>query len=391
VNPPFPRLSARFLKIACFALFWLVAPGAWPQQLMDMYENYTTKRIAASSDSENGNFKNALEGEQIALQAAQNKFGSLHPSIVPVLNDLAAIYRAMGRYPEAEKTYKWGLAIRENALGLGNPLVADSLNHLAALYGDLARDTEAEILEQRALQIMEKAKGGPNPECALEFLLLGKTQMNLGKFGEAEKTLELGLESEKGGTNPNPGLQLEILSALSQASRAAGHFDKAEARLLQCLEFCEKNFKADGVEMADALERLGDFFRAQGQKSKAQGYYESASKIYKQFTEISCTYPTVPYLLKTAAAYQAMGDDKTARKIREKVLATLRDCLGPDHPRVALCLAELAGDDLALGDKASAVNELKDAWEILKTSLGGQHPLTLNIQKRLQKLTGHNP
>ena len=353
-----------------------------------MYDNYTTKRIQAAGDAQNGYFKDALECDQIALQAAKNRYGPLHPSIVPVLDDLAAVERSMGHYADSEKDYKWALAIRENAVGADHPLVADSLNHLAALYGDLARDEEAEILEQRALQIMEKAHGGPTSDCAFELLLLGQTQLCLDKYKEASTTLGRCVKfGEEGALTSKPDLYLETLATLAKAEQKTGDFDEAEGSLKEAVEFGVKNEKPDSVETGDAFKRLGDFYRSRGATKKADETYASALKIFKAYAGMNPTYPIAGLLLKAAACYQAVGDKATARKLRQEALGPLQDSLGPDHPLVALCLADLAEDDLAAGDKGAAAKKLGEAVEILKNSLGEGHPLTRDAEKRLQKVS----
>ena len=50
------------------------------------------------------------------------------------LNNLAALYRAQGRYAEAEPLHQRALAIREKALGPEHPDVARSLKYCNDLY-----------------------------------------------------------------------------------------------------------------------------------------------------------------------------------------------------------------------------------------------------------------
>jgi tetratricopeptide (TPR) repeat protein len=377
-------LKSTLILAACFFLF--LAHASFSQQLIDTYDTYTTKRISAEDAVKSGSFADALDREQSALHAAEDNFGPYHPNTVLVLNDLAAIYRTMGRYGEAEETYNWALAVREKTMGMEDLLVAGSLNNLAALYEDLGRDPEAKMAEEKAIRIVEKKEGGLTPDCGPELLLLGKIQINLQDNLEAEKTLNQAVSLIAKTQDNNPGLYCESLVALAQANQASGHFPTAESHLKQSLDFCGKQYKTDSVEMADSLEYLGDFYKAGHQKKKSRECYESALKIYKQFSGMACSYPVAPYLLKTAASSQAVGDDVTARKLRVEVLATLKDSLGPDHPRVALCLSDLAGDDLALGDKAGAQKKLGVALDILKKSLGEDHPLALSVQKKLQQL-----
>ena len=82
-----------------------------------------------------------------------------HPTVAKDLNNLAALYRAQGRYAEAERLQRRDLAISEKALGPEHPRVATSLNNLAALYEAQGRTAEAEPLYRRTLAIVEQAFG----------------------------------------------------------------------------------------------------------------------------------------------------------------------------------------------------------------------------------------
>jgi CHAT domain-containing protein len=66
------------------------------------------------------------------------------------------LYRAQGRYAEAEPLYKRSLAIAER-LGSDHPAVGRALNNLAVLYERQARYVEAEPLYKRSLAIFEDA------------------------------------------------------------------------------------------------------------------------------------------------------------------------------------------------------------------------------------------
>ena len=62
------------------------------------------------------------------------------------LNILALLYRAQGRYAQAEPLYNRSLAIREKTLGPDHPDVAATLENMEALYRKSGREKEAEAL-----------------------------------------------------------------------------------------------------------------------------------------------------------------------------------------------------------------------------------------------------
>ncbi len=72
------------------------------------------------------------------------------------LNNLAELYRAQGRYAEAEPHYQRALAILEKVLGPEHPDVATSLENYAALLRETEREDQAKEMEARAKAIRAK-------------------------------------------------------------------------------------------------------------------------------------------------------------------------------------------------------------------------------------------
>ncbi len=97
--------------------------------------------------------KSVLEAERF-LAMMEKKLGREHPEMATILNNLAFLYRAQGRYKEAEPLSRRVLVISENVLG--QPDIAAALNNLAGLCKKQGRFEEAESLYRRALAICEK-------------------------------------------------------------------------------------------------------------------------------------------------------------------------------------------------------------------------------------------
>ncbi len=79
--------------------------------------------------------------------------GPDHPDVAASLNNLAELYRAQGKYAEAEPHYQRALVIREKALGPEHRDVAQGLENYAALLRETGRGTEATKLEARVKAI----------------------------------------------------------------------------------------------------------------------------------------------------------------------------------------------------------------------------------------------
>jgi tetratricopeptide (TPR) repeat protein len=72
------------------------------------------------------------------------------------LNNLAELYRAQGRYAEAEPLCRRALPTFEKALGVEHPNVATTLNNLAQLLQATNRLLEAKPLMRRSVVVLLK-------------------------------------------------------------------------------------------------------------------------------------------------------------------------------------------------------------------------------------------
>ncbi len=90
--------------------------------------------------------------------------GPDHPDVATTLRNLAALYKAQGKYAEAEPLYKRALAIWEKAMGPDHPQVALVLENMAELYKETGRLDEAKRLEERAKAIRSRNQYSVRPE-----------------------------------------------------------------------------------------------------------------------------------------------------------------------------------------------------------------------------------
>ena len=84
------------------------------------------------------------------IAAAEAARGPAHPEVASKMVDLAALYRAQGRYSDAEELYTRALTIQRNALGAGHPDVIRTARELAQVYRAEGRVNEADDLLRRA-------------------------------------------------------------------------------------------------------------------------------------------------------------------------------------------------------------------------------------------------
>ena len=82
----------------------------------------------------------------------ENILGPEHPDAAMTLNNLAAFYKSVEKYVEAESLYQRALAIFEVCLGPTHPKVVTCLRNYAQLLRATQCRAEALALESRARQ-----------------------------------------------------------------------------------------------------------------------------------------------------------------------------------------------------------------------------------------------
>ena len=138
-------LLVGLVLIGGIALWLMSAPNQGAK-----WESYIT---AAQQAYQQADYAEAEKQSEAALKEAE-AFDDVR--LATSLNNLALLYKAQGRYAEAEPLYQRSLAIREKALGPEHPAVATSLENYADLLRKTGRVSEATEMEARAKTIRAK-------------------------------------------------------------------------------------------------------------------------------------------------------------------------------------------------------------------------------------------
>ena len=97
------------------------------------------------------------------LEQVTAEHGKAGIEYTTALNNLAVIYKNIGRYSDAEPLYGAALSISRRVLGADHPETATSLNKLAGLYRAQGRYVEAAPMVMEAVEIMERVLGVEHP------------------------------------------------------------------------------------------------------------------------------------------------------------------------------------------------------------------------------------
>jgi tetratricopeptide (TPR) repeat protein len=225
-----------------------------------------------------GNYREGIAAAEEAVRIADRQASPL--KLATYGNLLARLYKAQGRYAEAEPLYERSLAIREQQLGANHPDVATSLNNLAALYDSQGRYAEAEPLYERSLAIHEQQLGADHPDVASSLNNLAALYKSQGRYAEAEPLLARSLairEQQLGADHPDVASSLNNLAALYNSQ---GRYAEAEPLLARSLAIREQQLGPDHPHVAQSLNNLAGLYYSQGRYAEAEPLYVRTLEIW---------------------------------------------------------------------------------------------------------------
>jgi tetratricopeptide (TPR) repeat protein len=175
--------------------------------------------------------------------------------------------------------------------------------------------------------------------------------------------------------NPkDPKLELAVLTELSQVQALLRRFPEAQLSLEQALSIA-KNLPEGSVEMADTLEAQGALFETQGQKEKAQAALGQALPLYRRFVGSFYGFSILEYVRKLERAELRLGHFREAEEAGQRSLKTYQDSYGPENPRTALALMELARAQKGTKKDKEAGDNAVEALRILQLTFPSENPL----------------
>lgn len=337
-----------------------------------------------------GESQNYQEEQELAIKywrkaiELQNESG-LQIDLATSLNNLAGLYRATGRYSEAEPLYQQALELRKRLLGDNHPAFATSLNNLAGLYKSTGQYSKAELLYQQALELRKHLLADNHPDVAASLNNLALLYDEQGRYDEAEplylQSLELG-KRLLGENHPSFAL---ILNNLALLYYHQGRYSEAEPLSQQAIELDKRFLGEDNPDVATDLHNLGLIYRAQGR-------YDQAEPLFLQSLELKerVLQKAHPLLADTIYAlgymYREQGRYNEAEPLCLKALEFDKHLLGDNHPNVAESLNNLAEIYRVTGRYSEAKPLYLQALDICKRVWGVNHPRTINVHKNLEKL-----
>lgn len=337
-----------------------------------------------------GEYERALVQALDACEFSRRTLGEEHPEYAASLDNLAAIYKALGRFEEAEPLLKQALEIRKKTLGENDPDYVISLNNLAGLYKATGRYADAEPLYLRSLEIIRTGAGEENAFFATGLNNLASVYKAMGDYVAVEPLYTRARDIVFKVSGENSPDYAVILSNLAQYYGLVGRSADAESTYRRSLEITRKVLGEQHPQYARTLNNLASLYESAGNFAAAEPLYRQAMEILvSKSAKGSPDYASA--LSNLAGLYKSIGDYARAEELYREANETRRAALGENHPDFASGLGNLADLYYQKGDFKSAEPLYQRALEIDRRNLGENHPdIAIDMQNLavLYKTTG---
>ena len=283
-----------------------------------------------------------------------------------MLNNLALVYLAQGRFNETESLLKRALSIREKSLGPEHPDVAETLGNQAELYRHQGRFAEAEAVNKRVVLIVEKALGSEHPRVglALNNWAIGYELRPLKEAG-----LSLSAASYPRSLSPTADTGRSLVPG--ETVRGLERYDEAELIAERVVSIYEKAVGPAHPRFALSLNLLGSVYVLQERFAEAEPLFKRALSIREQalgagHADVGESYANL------AELYLRQGRAGEAEPFYQRALAISTKALGPDHIYSGAMIAGLGRVAVAENNWIRAVDQFRRSANVFKrqTALG---------------------
>jgi CHAT domain-containing protein/tetratricopeptide (TPR) repeat protein len=302
-------------------------------------------------------YKRALAIFESTPDETQRVYSGLQPALV--LAGLADVYAQQGRYAEAESLYTRSLSFRDQAWK------AHVLVSLADLHKSEGNYGEAERFYRNALAILEQhptTEGrGVLPRVLNDIAGLYLAQSRLNEAEAFSKRALTALEEAYGPKHPNlANGQLTLATIYETQSRSAD----AEPLYKRAIAILEETVGPSSRSLANALMGLAHFYQEQRRYAEAEPLFKRTLAIYQ--TDLSDSTVVAEVLSRLGFFYHTLGRDSEAEPFFRRALAMDERVLPPNHPNLAVALANLAALELRQNRNSDSLATIRRATTILE-------------------------
>lgn len=319
-----------------------------------------------------GRWAEAEDAYRRVVGILERLFGKDEASIAPRLQMLGAMLQQQGRYEEASRDLDRALTIRRAVLPADHPDIGESAYALGQVLQALGERGRAEDRFREALRIWAGAFGEASAEVGTVANDLGHLYTTQGRYAEAESVLRRSLAANRAALGPDHvevGRSLNNLAALNQVQ---ARYVQAEDLYGQAITIWETALGPDDSLLAGAIGNLAQLYQTTGRYAPAEALFRRSLGIYEK-AHGSGHMLTGVGLGNLAFVLQLQGRMPEAEALMVRSLDVLEKALGPDHPNITAGLTNLGLLYRRQGRLVEARQLLERALAIFERAKGVDH------------------
>ncbi|MBT1707578.1 CHAT domain-containing protein [Fulvivirgaceae bacterium PWU5] len=217
----------------------------------------------------------ALEALQLAITRLEEAGRANSLEAAQALSHLGNLYRATGKYTQAEEQLTVALAYRQKLLPANHELIAASYNDLGLVFSNTDADKALDYYE-KALAIYQNLHGAEHPKIAIARTNTGFLYRRLELYGDAVNNFEAALKiNEKVYPGPHPAKAF-VLFNLGETYRRIGDTKAALAFYQRARAMYTESYGPRHPELARVLNALGNLSLAARDYHGALAYCQQA-------------------------------------------------------------------------------------------------------------------
>ena len=332
--------------------------------------NYATmlyKLATAASDI--GNYAEAEKRYVELVEVDKKANGAKSSEYAQTVKNLAELYRLMGRYKDAESTYR--RLMRD--IGKDNEQYPSVVANLAVLYIYSGDYSKSERTFADALELLENSVGTASVDYVSTLGYLSFLYQSTGRYAEANETLLLANSILDRLQGDNKDQQSLIYNFTANVRFRMGMYDGAIDYYNRALAIDGEMFGEQSPSYAYTLDALATVYLYKGDHNKAIETYQKALGILGEVMgKESFDYNYSQANL--ALAYTQSGQLEEALTTMTKVLTTDKSVFGDSHPDYANSAFNMGTLQFKRQDLAEAEKYYSEALRVRRKALGTNHP-----------------
>ncbi len=261
----------RLVSVMCYQSQYLPAQGlaeealAVARQLPSAGEG----RVSALEQlaiirNDSGDYQEAADLRRESLKLQRKLYGERHPGLIPSLNNLGLSLRRLEEFEESESIYRLALDLQLENFGEEHPDLF-LLNNLAALYYAMGNFESAEEIFRQGRAAAVKISGARHWKVFSFDVWIARTRIRQGAAKEAEQSLRFLMESWRSQFGDHWRMDI-ARNVLGLSVSAQGRCAEAEPLLVESFERLLKHPRER--TQRDAFWRLREHFERCGQPEK---------------------------------------------------------------------------------------------------------------------------